>query len=100
MNEPKAMPGEDQLIKAQQLLSQALKLMYAVLGNFLPVETVTVAEGDTLWHLAETHLNDGQRWRELYFMNIDNITLAQDAKGGTHGPEAIYPGTTLRLLTI
>jgi nucleoid-associated protein YgaU len=46
---------------------------------------VAVVRGDTLWHLAATHLGDPLRWREIH---AANRTLIQD-------PDLIYPGQQL-----
>jgi len=46
---------------------------------------VVVVRGDTLWHLAATHLGDPLRWREIH---AANRTLIQD-------PDLIYPGQQL-----
>ncbi|MEB3299467.1 MAG: N-acetylmuramoyl-L-alanine amidase [Candidatus Sericytochromatia bacterium] len=49
--------------------------------------TVTIRRGDTLWRLAETHLGDARRWREIYEANRDRL---QD-------PNLLVPGQILRL---
>jgi N-acetyl-anhydromuramyl-L-alanine amidase AmpD len=52
-----------------------------------PDGTVTLRKGDTLWHLAEVHLGDATRWREIYEANRDRIK----------DPNLILPGQVLRL---
>lgn len=49
---------------------------------------VRVAEGDTLWAIAERNLGDGARWRELYDANRQ--TIGPD-------PNRIQPGMTLTI---
>lgn len=50
-----------------------------------PEKTVTVSSGDTLWGIAEQHLGDGSRFREIADLNdIDN-------------PDLIFPGDEFRL---
>jgi hypothetical protein len=55
--------------------------------------SVTVAQGDTLWDLAEEHLGDPERWPEIYAMNRG------DQEGGTHleNPDLIQPGWVLEV---
>ncbi|MEB3237473.1 MAG: N-acetylmuramoyl-L-alanine amidase [Candidatus Sericytochromatia bacterium] len=52
-----------------------------------PDGTITVRKGDTLWHLAQVHLGDAHRWRELYEANRDRLK----------DPNLILPGQVLRL---
>lgn len=57
-------------------------------------EPVTVERGDHLWGLAEQHLGDGERWREVYERNAgheqpDGSALAQ--------PDVIQPGWVLEI---
>ena len=50
-------------------------------------KTYTVQKGDCLWTIAEMHLGDGMRWKEIYELN----------KGIIHDPGLIYPGQELVL---
>ncbi len=57
-----------------------------------PAGTVTVRARDSLWRLAERHLGDGMRWRELWDLNR-NRTFPD---GRTfRNPNLIRPGWTL-----
>lgn len=57
-----------------------------------PVATVTVRARDSLWRLAERHLGDGMRWRELWDLNRDRTF----PDGRTfRNPNLIRPGWTL-----
>lgn len=56
--------------------------------------TVTVHRGDTLWSLAEAHLDDGQRWREIAATNegrtmVDGTTF--------RGSDLLRPGWELTI---
>jgi nucleoid-associated protein YgaU len=57
-------------------------------GVTAPAERVQVRPGDSLWRLAEDHLEDPNRWVELYQANR---TLIGD------DPDVIIPGQVLRL---
>lgn len=35
----------------------------------VPADTVTVRSGDSLWAIAKEHLDDGERWHELFAIN-------------------------------
>ena len=48
---------------------------------------VTVQEGDTLWELADHHLNDPERWVDIFYSNQEII---QD-------PNVILPGWQLQI---
>lgn len=52
-------------------------------------DVVEVTPGDTLWHLADKHLDDPLRWPEIHEENRDKIT----------DPDHIEPGWTLSLPT-
>ena len=55
--------------------------------------TYIVKPRDDLWSLAETHLGDGRRWRELLDLNRDR----PQARGGAlRRPNLIRPGWILR----
>ena len=55
---------------------------------------ITVADGDNPWDLAEQHLGDGMRWRELYDLNRG--TLQPDGRAWTV-PDQIDAGWILQL---
>lgn len=62
-----------------------------------PQDAATVIEverGDSPWSLAEAHLGDGLRWRELY--EINRGLPQPDGRSWTN-PELIVPGWQLRL---
>lgn len=56
--------------------------------------TCMVQRRDSLWVLAERHLGDGLRWREIYDLNQG---LPQPAGRTLRDPNLILPGWTLRL---
>lgn len=63
----------------------------------IPQDTARVIEverGDSPWSLAEAHLGDGLRWRELY--EINRGLPQPDGRSWTN-PELIVPGWQLRL---
>ena len=63
----------------------------------IPQDTAPVIEverGDSPWSLAEAHLGDGLRWRELY--EINRGLPQPDGRSWTN-PELIVPGWQLRL---
>lgn len=51
----------------------------------------TVKRGETLWKIANQHLGDGARWREIF--GINNAVLGDR-------PDFILPGTVLRVPTV
>lgn len=56
--------------------------------------TYLVQRGDTLWSIAETHLGDPERWREIARLNYDRPQPEGQRLTDAHW---IYPGWTLRL---
>ena len=57
-----------------------------------PRGTITVKPRDSLWRLAERHLGDGTRWRELWDLNQGRAF----SNGRTfHDPNVIQPGWVL-----
>lgn len=55
---------------------------------------VAVSRGDSAWSIAETHLGDGMRWRELWDLNRG---VAQPDGRAWTDPQIIRPGWQLRL---
>ena len=58
-----------------------------------PSRTIVVGERDSWWSLAETHLDDGIRWRELRDLNIHRTQ--PDGTTIHPGTEQLQPGWTL-----
>ncbi len=58
---------------------------------------IEVERGDSPWSLAEAHLGDGLRWRELY--EINRGLPQPDGRSWTN-PELIVPGWQLRLPSV
>ncbi|WP_035851156.1 BTAD domain-containing putative transcriptional regulator [Kitasatospora azatica] len=54
----------------------------------------TVGPGDTLWDLAERHLDNPLRWREIYELNK---MLPQSDGRHLSDPDRVYPGWTMLL---
>ncbi len=52
-----------------------------------PAPTYTVQSGDSLSRIAQRALGDGNRWRELFDLNRDQIS----------NPDVIHPGQVLKL---
>jgi len=57
---------------------------------------ITVTNGDSAWSLAEQHLGDGMRWRELWEANR---SVVQPDGRTWADPQVIRPGWELRLPT-
>ena len=53
-----------------------------------------VRHGDSLWGIAEHHLGDGQRWREIYQLNLGRD---QRVGGRLTDPDVILTGWILKL---
>jgi LysM domain len=58
------------------------------------LKTVTVERGDSAWSLAEKHLGDPMRWRELWDLN--RYTVQPDGRTWTD-QQKIVPGWILRI---
>ena len=56
---------------------------------------VTTSRHTTAWKLAETHLGDGQRWKEV--LDLNRGTRLPDGTTFTQGTQTIPTGSTLRL---
>jgi hypothetical protein len=59
-----------------------------------PGERVEVEHGDHLWGLAERHLGDGERWRDIYRRNAGR---EQPDGRALAAPDVILPGWVLEL---
>lgn len=57
-------------------------------------QVIEVKKGDNAWSLAQAHLGDGMRWRELYDLNRDR--RQPDGKAWSD-PEHLQPGWQLAL---
>ncbi|MAT06892.1 MAG: hypothetical protein CL424_17800 [Acidimicrobiaceae bacterium] len=57
-------------------------------------DTLTVQRGDSAWSIAEEHLGDGMRWRDLWAVNQHQ---PQPDGGAWTDPQVIRPGWVLRL---
>ena len=57
--------------------------------------TITVDRDTTVWKLAETHLEDGSRWREL--LDLNRGTALSDGITLTQATQTIPTGSTFRL---
>jgi len=65
----------------------------------MKIKTVKVKAGDTLWALAEEHLGSGQRWKDIFLMNAARFVYAHSAAPAYVGPNFIYPGDELDIVT-
>ena len=66
------------------------------MGDLLPnaPDTYSVKRGDTLWGLAERHLGDGHRYREILDLNLGHPQPDGRALTDAHW---LYPGWQLHL---
>lgn len=67
-----------------------------IVGEREATPVVIVERGDNPWRIAEIHLGDGMRWRELFDLNCG--VPQPDGRAWTD-PELILPGWELRLPT-
>ncbi len=65
-------------------------------GRTQSTGTCTVQPGDTLWDLADRHLDNPLRWEEIYELNK---LLPQPDGRHLSDPDRIYPGWTMLLPT-
>lgn len=72
------------------ILAETPAATSAPAGEALP--TCVVSPRDSLWSLAEAHLGDGYRWREIYELNR---AVAQLDGGALSDPDLIRPGWML-----
>jgi DNA-binding SARP family transcriptional activator len=59
-----------------------------------PAKSYTVVRYDTLWRIAQTHLGDPLRWRELFALNRGKL---QPDDRALEDPQLIMPGWVLTL---
>jgi len=59
-----------------------------------PARSYTVVRYDTLWRIAQTHLGDPLRWRELFALNCGKL---QPDHRALEDPQLILPGWILTL---
>lgn len=64
-------------------------------GQVAPGPTVTIDRDTTVWKLAEVHLDDGSRWREL--LDLNRGEALSDGTALTQATQTIPAGSTLRL---
>jgi hypothetical protein len=66
-------------------------------GSVAPgdLDVVTVGRSDTAWTLAEQHLGDGSRWRDIWELN--NETPQADGSVWSNPEEPVQPGWELVL---
>ena len=64
-------------------------------GQVAPGPTVTIDRDTTVWKLAEVHLDDGSRWREL--LDLNRGGALSDGTALTQATQTIPAGSTLRL---
>ena len=86
----------NEVTSAMRMVEDGLKILFGSLGSRLPTKTIEVEAGDTLWTLAERELGDGQRWREIYLLNLSAVS--GDEASPEPNPDLIHPGTELKLL--
>ena len=60
-----------------------------------PGPTVSIDRDTTVWKLAEVHLDDGSRWREL--LDLNRGEALSDGTALTQATQTIPAGSTLRL---
>lgn len=60
-----------------------------------PGPTVTIDRDTTVWRLAEVHLDDGSRWREL--LDLNRGEALSDGTALTQATQTVPTGSTLRL---
>lgn len=65
----------------------------------MKTKKITVKPGDTLWSLAQTHLKDGQRWRDLFLMNAPLMVFKHGNDPNLVGPNFVYDGDELFIVT-
>jgi nucleoid-associated protein YgaU len=62
------------------------------------VKKIKVKKGDTLWSLAQAHMGDGQRYKELFLINATTMVMDRENPPDKIGPNFIYDGDELFVL--
>jgi nucleoid-associated protein YgaU len=77
------------IAEARKAFDDAARALLAAVGQVIPTKVVGVQKGDTLWSLAVRELGNGNRWPEIYFMNLDVIKANQagHSSGGDYSAE-------------
>jgi nucleoid-associated protein YgaU len=91
-------PGSSQVI-AESPSAESASTQPASVPDAVPARApvgITVGPGDTAWSLAETHLGDGMRWRELWDTNRD---VVQPDGRTWSDPQVIRVGWQLKVPT-
>lgn len=60
------------------------------------IATIDVKPGETLWSIAEREYGDGNRYRDVYLLNVADF-IGRNASSKI-GPDFIYPGDKLKVL--
>lgn len=95
INVDRVQPGGGRLRRGDTLIRPGWRLELPADARIASApEQVTVAKGDDLWGLAEQHLYDGARWREIYARNRGRT---QADGGRLDDPDVIEPGWILQL---
>jgi DNA-binding SARP family transcriptional activator len=90
---PDDFAGSDSLNAAPPALPHGLGML-VINGCAHPY---TVRLGDTLWHIAQECLGDGERWPEIWRLNKGGFWPEVSGTVRFNDPNLIYPRWTLRL---
>lgn len=94
LNVGRVQPDGGQLATGDTLIRPGWRLTLPPEADVAQPERVTVDGGDDLWSLSEEHLNNGDRWPEIFARNRGR---QQNDGGRLTDPDLIRPGWVLRL---